>query len=178
MIQSLLYSGVGLWENYGFFYMPLLRARSPLCVGVLTYYFSTTEYYTAITRHPALFSLAGVLSLVTLFCYADRANIFLITTPILILNCMEPDYWINRVFNRLCFRGCGQLSYAVYLNHSFVARVLCALILPRLAARGFDVAVWQKGALYFIMLTVYSIVTLTLVSRWTRRRAAAKNITP
>lgn len=45
MIQSLLYSGVDLWENYGFFYLPLLRAFSPLCIGVLTFYFTTTPYY-------------------------------------------------------------------------------------------------------------------------------------
>lgn len=32
MIQSLLYSGVDLWENYGFFYLPLLR-RSRHCAS-------------------------------------------------------------------------------------------------------------------------------------------------
>ena len=175
MVQSLLWSGVGLWDNYGFFYLPLLRALSPLCLGVLTYYFSTTELYAAIACHKAYFSVAGLLSLVTLFCYADRANIFLITTPILILNCMEPDSWLNKALNRPCFRGFGELSYAVYLNHSFVARVLCALILPRLSARGLRVAIWQKGLMYFVMLTVYSVITLALVSRWTRRRSAVKN---
>ena len=174
MIKSLLVSGVCLWDNYGFFYLPLLRALSPLCLGVLTYYFSTTKYFAALRRHSLSFSLAGAVSLLCLFCYADRANIFLISTPILILSCMEPGSLINRIFDRPCFRGAGALSLAIYMNHSFVARVLCALLLPRLAALGLQVAVWQKGLIYFFMLTVYSIFTLWLINRWSRRAAAAQ----
>lgn len=166
MVQSLLNTGVDLWANYGPFYVPLLRAFSPLCIGVLAYYFTTTPYYARLKARKVPFNLAVLLSLVSIFLFGDRANIFLITTVILIWGCYDAHSWINALLNRKIFRHCGDLSYAVYLNHALVARFLQARVFPRLA-----LPVWQQNLAYFILLTVYSVFTLFLVNKWKGRKA-------
>ena len=169
MIQSLLHTGIDLFENYGFFYLPLLRAFSPLCVGVLAYYFTTTSYYSQITKHRVPFNLAVLLSLAGIFLLGDAANIFLLTTPILLWGCREEDSWLNRLLNHRVFRHCGKFSYAIYLNHAFIARFLQARVLAR-----WEMAGWMQNLLYFLVLTVYSVFTLILVeSLLARRRAKA-----
>lgn len=170
MIQSLLYSGVDLWENYGFFYLPLLRAFSPLCIGVLTFYFTTTPYYERLKAKKVLFNLAVILSAVTIFAYADLANIFLITTPILILGCYDGASWVNAVLNRRIFRNFGKFSYAVYLNHALVARFVQARLIPGAQARGIGLTQWQSGGIFLVLLTVYSVLTLFLVETWKNKR--------
>ena len=170
MIQSLLYSGVDLWENYGFFYLPLLRAFSPLCIGVLTFYFTTTPWYERLKSRRAPFNLAVILSAVTLFVYADLANIFLITTPILILGCYDDTSWLNAALNRRFFRNFGKFSYAVYLNHALVARFVQARLIPGAQGRGIALTQWQQNGIFFALLTVYSVITLFLVESWKVRR--------
>ena len=170
MIQSLLYSGVDLWENYGFFYLPLLRAFSPLCIGVLTFYFTTTLWYERLKSRRVPFNLAVILSAVTLFVYADLANIFLITTPILILGCYDDTSWLNAALNRRLFRGFGKFSYAVYLNHALVARFVQARLIPGAQGRGIALTQWQQNGIFFALLTVYSVITLFLVESWKVRR--------
>lgn len=165
MIQSLLHTGVDIWSNYGFFYLPLLRAFSPLCIGVLAYYFTTTSYYDRLKEHRVLFNLASLLSLVTIFVYQDHANIFLLTTVILVWACWDETSWLNKLLNHRIFRYCGSLSYAVYLNHALIARYLQARVFSRIAA-----PVWQQNLVYFILLTAYSALTLFLVEKWKGRK--------
>ena len=174
MIQSLLWSGVDLWANWGPLYVPLLRALSPMCIGVLTYYFSTTQVFSSLRKHKTLFSLLGLISLVTLFAYGDFHNIFLITTPLLILSCMEPDSWLSRLLGHSLFRGTGKLSYAVYLNHSFVIHFMTTQIIPRLEAMGCMVSDFLKGGLPLVLVTVYSVFTLWLVPRLVRKPVLSK----
>lgn len=169
MVLSILNTGIDLFGNFGPFYMPLLRAFAPLCVGVLTYYFTMTPYYDQVKGKKIVFNLAAVLSLIFIFWFADLANIFLITTPIVILSCYDGDSWINALLNRKAFRHFGNLSYAIYLNHAFIARFVQAQILPRIA-----LADWQANTLYFAILTIYSIFTLYIVEKWKARKGIQK----
>ncbi len=165
MIQSLLNTGVDLFANYGPFYMPLLRAFSPLCIGVLACYFTTTSYYPMLRRHTLLFNLAPFLALVTIVVYQGHYNIFLMTTPFLLWGCAAEDSWINKLLNRRIFRRCGKFSYAVYLNHALIARFVQARITLR-----YEMESWKGNLLYFVLLTVYSVFTLYLVERWCARK--------
>lgn len=171
MIQSLLFSGVDIWGNYGFFYVPLLRAFSPLCIGVLAFYFTTTPYYERLKQRKLLLNLASILSAVTIFLYADYANIYLLTTAILLWGCYDESSWINALLNRKLFRYCGAFSYAIYLNHALIARFIQARIFPQAEARGVSFSGWQQNLIYFVLLTVYSIGTLFLVEKWKARKA-------
>lgn len=170
MIQSILHSGVDLFENYGPFYMPLLRAFSPLCIGVLTYYFTTTPNYNKLKQHRIAFNLAAIYTLVMIFVFNTHANIFLITTPVLILSCYDENSWLNALFNRKILRHCGKLSYAIYLNHALIARFVLARLIPKTQAMGLQLQQWQEGAIYFALLSAYSVFTLWLVEKLTTVR--------
>lgn len=172
MIQSLLYTGVDIWGNYGPFHIPLLRAFSPLCVGVLAYRFTTTPYYNALKKHTVFFNLAAIYALVTLIAYGEHDNIFLLTTPMLLWACWEERSWINKLLNHKLFRPCGDLALAVYMNHAFIARVLEARVYMPLEARGTPAPQWQKNLVYFVIVTVCSIATMALVEKWKARRRA------
>lgn len=169
MIQCLLITGIDLFTQYGFFYTPILRAISPLCIGVLTYYATTTQYWDRLRAHRKLFDLAAILSLAGVIAYTDYANIFLVTVPLLILNCYDEKSLPNRIFFSPALRFCGDLSYAVFLNHSLISRILWALIVPRMERAGLPFPTWQKAIVYFILLTGYSVFTMQLVNRWKRR---------
>ena len=164
MIQSLLNTGVDIWSNWGPFYLPLLRAFSPLCIGVLAYYFTTTPYYAMVKSKRVPFNLAVLLSLISIFCFGDRANIFLITTVVLLWGCYDPHSWINALLNHKIFKHCGDLSYAVYLNHALIARFLQARIFSRM-----PLPAWQQNGIYFVLLLLFSIITTFLVNKWKGR---------
>lgn len=118
-----------------------------MCIGVLTFYFTTTPYYERLKAKKVLFNLAVILSAVTIFAYADLANIFLITTPILILGCYDGASWVNAVLNRRIFRNFGKFSYAVYLNHALVARFVQARLIPGAPGTGYradPMAEWRN----------------------------------
>lgn len=175
MIQSLLYTGVNIEGNYGFFYVPLLRAFSPMCIGALAYYFTTTPCYETLKRKKILFNLAVLYALATIFLYADHANIFLVTTPVVLWGCWDESSWLNALLNRKCFRRCGDLSLAIYLNHALLSRVLEARVFLPLESSGAPVPRWQQHVIYFAVITVYSLFTLWLVNKWKARRQKARN---
>lgn len=170
MIQSLLYTGVDIWGNWGPFYIPLLRAFSPLCAGVLAWYFTTTAHYAVLKKHPVAFNLAVLYALVSLFAYADDSNVFLVTVPMLLWGCWDEGSWINKLLNRKAFRRCGDLSLAVYCNHALIARFLEARVFMPLESRGTPAPLWQQNAIYFILLTACSLAVLFMVDLWKKRR--------
>lgn len=172
MIQSLLYSGVDIEANYGFFFMPLLRAFSPMCIGVLAYYFTTTPYYEALKKRKVAFNLAVLYSLVTIFIYKEHANIFLFTTAMVLWGCWDERSWINLLLNRKLFRHFGNFSIAIYLNHALISRFLQARVFLPMESQGAAVPRWQQNLTYFVLLTVYSVITLFVVEKWKARRAA------
>ena len=175
MIQTLLYSGVGLWETVGFFYVPLLRAISPMCIGVLTYYLTTTEYYGKIKSHSLLFNAGAVLSLIAIFVFGGYGNVFLITFPIVLLAMYEESSWINCVFNRKLFARFGTFSYAIYLNHAVIIHLMKDMCFP--AAESLldrDIPSALETVIYLVAVTVYSVVTLCIVNKLMSRRAAKK----
>lgn len=171
MLESLLNTGVALDGNYGPIFMPLFRAFGPLCLGVLAWYFTTTQEYKTLLSHRLLMNLAGIVGLVGIFAYETYYNIFLIATVVVIWNCYWADSWINRLFNHRIFRYFGKLSYAIYLNQALVERFVCARLFPKqeLGVKG--------NVVFFTILTVYSIFNLVLVDKgmaWLRRRKQAK----
>lgn len=165
MIQCLLYYGqADLWGSWGPFYVPLLRAFSPLCIGVLTYVFTTTPYYDALKRHKTAFNLATLYGFAAIFAYGDRANVFLLSAALLILNCRDESSWLNRLLNRPIFKHCGKLSLSIYVNHALIARILEARLYHS------AMAPWMKNALYFALVTAWSILALVIVEILAKRK--------
>lgn len=173
MIQSLLNSGVGIWDNYGPFYIPLLRAFSPLCIGVLTYYFTTTRYWSVLSRYGFCLNAASLLAIVSIVALGGYDVIYLITAPVVLLACCRETSWINAVLNHRVFRFCGKLSYGVYLNHALVQKLLWLELFPRLKV---TLSSALQGVIYVAVLTAFSALTLYLVDKIqaARRVKAAK----
>ena len=130
---------------------------------MLTYYFTTTPYFEKLKSYPVAFNLATIYALAMIFVFNTHGNIFLITTPVLILSCYTENSWLNAVFNRSIFKHCGKLSYAIYLNHALMARFVLARLIPKAENLGLSLPMWQQGAVYFVLLTIYSVFTLWLV---------------
>ena len=143
------------------FYQNYVKKQIPVVVEQLTGDWPAFEKW---KQKKIRFNLASVLSLLGIIVYADHAAIFMITTPVLILACYEETSWINAVLNKKAFRNFGNFSYAIYLNHALIARIVEAVLMPRLS-----LARWQENLLYFVLLTAYSVVTLTLVETWKKR---------
>ncbi len=168
MIESLMRGQTDLWINYGPFFLPLLRAFGPMCLGVLVYWFSTTEHFGKLLRFRKTWNVASILALASIVAFGNHDQIFLITTSVVILACTQENSWINRLLNHAVFRWCGNFSYAVYLNHALIQRFSYARIFPKLDAFGIALTEGQQGMVYFVILSVYSVVTLQLVS-WLRK---------
>ena len=170
MIQTLLSTGVDRWGSVGFFHLPILRAISPMCIGVLTYYFTLTPYYDLVKKKKVLFNVSSILAFITLFVYDSYQNIFLITFVIFFLALYDGDSWLNKVFNRKIFSQCGNFSYAIYLNHVFVMYFLKDIVFPKISRWGlFVVTDTRKNLMFFVALTIYSMVTLSFVNSVKKR---------
>ena len=160
LIQCLLYYGeADLWGNWGPFYVPLLRAFSPLCIGVLTYLFTATPQYEALKKHRLLFDLATLYGFAALFLYGDRNNLFLLSAALLVLNCWDEASFLNKLLNRPIFRNAGKLSLSIYVNHALIARILEA----RLSHSGMSPLI--QNTLYATALTLWSLLSLFLVEK-------------
>ncbi len=169
MIQAFLKTGVNLWGTEGFFHVPLLRAFSPLCIGVLTYYLTTTHYYKYIKSKKWLFNIASILSFVTLFVYKSHESVFLITFVVLLLAMYDTDSWINKLLNYKIFKSFGTLSYAVYLNHALIKYVLVEDIFPRISKLfDFQFSDSHRNIIFLVVLTIYSIITMCAVNKFVR----------
>ena len=168
MTLSLLHYGVELDANYGFFYIPLLRAFTAVSYGVLVYYFTTTQMYARVKERRLLFDIASVLALVCIFVYAEHANIHFITGALLILSCYDEESLLNRVLNRKIFRHCGKLSLSIYLNHALVCRFTNGFLSPYLEKLGLTQI--HKDLIFFVILTTASVAALVLVESWLKTR--------
>ena len=178
MIQCLLHTGVDLFSRYGCFYMPLLRAFSPMCLGVLTYRFSTTDMYRRFRQNKGLFHGLGLLALPAMMIFEDRNDLHLLWTAVLILNCMEPESIVNRLLNRKCFAGCGKLSYILYLNHAMFARFYINILIKLLQKTGIGMPEWLYTPVYLVLLTAFCLVLQWLTERLQNRcrKKAAGNV--
>ena len=174
MSLSLLHSGVELDANYGFFYIPLLRAFTALSYGVLVYYFTTTEMYIRIKEKRLLFDIASVLALICIFVYAEHANIHFITGAVLILSCYDEKNVLNKVLNRKIFRHCGKLSLAIYLNHALVCRFTNGFLSPYIEKLGLNQL--HKDLIFFVILTAASAAALMLVESWLKTRKKGRKV--
>ena len=164
----------GLWDNVGPIYMPLVRALVPMCVGCFLYYFTTTPAFEEMKRHRIAFDLATAMSLMAIVAFKLVENIAYLPIGIVILACWDPGSLINKVLDHRCFRRCGRLSMAVFLDHMMIARIVINPVTEAFSARGITLQRWQTGLIYLGLLIPYSLLSSYLVDRgvaaWKRKR--------
>lgn len=166
MIQTLLKNGADIWGAVGFFHVPILRAISPMCIGVLTYHFTTTQYYEMLKSKTVLYNSMSVLLLAAIFMLGEYQNIFLITFPAVLLAMYDENSWLNKVFNRPYFAKFGEFSYAIYLNHALIINIGFRVLFPLINTWiGRELSVIMQGVIYLVVLTLYSVVTMYVVNK-------------
>ena len=175
MIQAFLDASDDIWGTVVFFHIPLLRAFSPLCIGVLVYYFTTTSYYQYIKSKKLLLNLASVFAFLSLYVPEGYHNIYLITFVFLLLAMYDPESWINKLFNRKMFKHFGQMSYAIFLNHAVVISLLKEQVFTVLFGASDTLSVsLAKHIIFVAVLTVYSIFTVFIVNKLVQKYRASR----
>ena len=175
MIQAFLTGDIDGWGSVGFFPVPLLRAFSPMCIGVLAYYITTTPYYDFLKKHKIVFNLSAILFFIFLFVYQGHRNIFLITFVVILLALYDGESWLNKLFNHKIFKSFGEFSYAIYLNHAFVVYVLNNHVFNRIKmVMEVDLSQTYKNLIFLLVLTVYSVFTVILIKKFQKYRIQKK----
>lgn len=117
-------NSIEIWSNSGGIYLPLARGISDMGIGILCYKISSKLPDTKNKLYD-LFYLLGIVFIVFLFispiCYDRYA---LIVFPILIVCGFRKDTLIEKTISRYkkAILHLSELSYPVYLNHSFIIR--------------------------------------------------------
>lgn len=165
MVQCLLFSGQDLFSQYGFFFLPLLRAFAPMCMGVLTYCFSTTEYYSRLKRSRFLFNSLALLALPAMMLFEDRNGLHLLWSGMLILGCMDPESVIQRLLGHRCFAQCARLSYIIYLNHALFGRFYINIFQKLIEKLGISMGTATNSIVYLMLLTLFCLALKWIVER-------------
>lgn len=166
LIQVYLLSISDIFGASGAIYIPLVRAFSSMCIGVLTYKFVQSKYYGQIMeKHFISINCLSIFSLFALFYFGAYQNIYLIMSVILIVTLVNKDSWLNFVLNRKCFKYFGDFSYAVYLNHALVIWILNDFALEITDIFHIAYNKWSSAIIFGIILIIYSIITTRIVKR-------------
>ena len=142
--------------NIGCLPATLTRGFAMMALGVIIYRFSVCETYKMLCKKTVFYNLFSLFMSACLFIFGRYNGVHMIAICVLILYLYNSESWINRFFNRDIFKFCGNLSYAVYLNHAFVIKIVNSLF-----ASGNNSFV--SCIVLFISLTAYSILTLKIV---------------
>ncbi len=166
LILVILNSGVNFWGSYGPFHIPLLRAFSALCIGVLIYCFTTTSYYQKIKSKKILFNIISIFSFISIFLPLKNKNIYLFTFFFAFLGFLDSESLINKILNHKIFKHFGNFSYAIYLNHAFIKYVLRDYGF-KIINKIFNITVTKpiENTIFFIVLTIYSIITMCIIEK-------------
>ena len=175
MAQCLLADQADLFGRVGPIFLPLLRAFAPLCVGVLTYCFSTTEQYEKLKARKILFNILTLLPVPAMMVFQDRNGLHLVWSALLVLGCMEPSSVTERLLGHKCFAPCAKLSYVIYLEHALFGRVYLNILKPIIGKLGIALGTVADCAVYLVLLTAFCLAlqwAVELVLRKVRKGAA------
>jgi peptidoglycan/LPS O-acetylase OafA/YrhL len=108
-------------------------------------------------------NIGSVVALISLFAFAAQGTILFFTSAVIMFALTEPDSWLNKVLNRKIFRHAGKFSYAIYLNHALIIWCINDSKEVVFNLLGMEQSKLVIGAVYFVVLSVYSVGTMLLV---------------
>ncbi|MBQ7283901.1 MAG: acyltransferase family protein [Oscillospiraceae bacterium] len=146
---------------YGWFYIPLVRCTMYMAEGVVLYKLSLSKTYKSIKNSTLLFNLMGLFGLAAIFTFQRYKNIHIVLFAFIVLYTTNNASWINKVIKGKIFARIGDLSYAVYLNHSFVIMALE----DAFAKGGIVMEHVQFAWIAAAASVVYSIFTMLLLDK-------------
>lgn len=111
------------WDIVGCFPLPLLRGIANISIGILVCHLYSNNA-DSITRYKTLLNLISIpcffLFILLMFSVQSYDQYVLIFIPVMILACMIPDTWVNKVFSSSFWSKCGSITYEMYLLHAFI----------------------------------------------------------
>lgn len=165
-------SNVEYFSIYGIIYIPLLRAFALMSLGVITYNIvKSEEYHYILEKHPLFLNIISIISLISLIIYQRYNFIHFILSIIIIMTLYYKDSWLNKILNKEIFKGFGDLSYAIYLNHAVI--ILVVNYANRIIQNNLNIYLSQSivTLIYLIVLLIYSKITLKIVSKIKNKKA-------
>lgn len=172
LIQVYLKGDIDTFGTVGIFYIPMVRAFSAISFGVLVFKLLHSEVYTKnFAQHKLTLNICSILALITVFVLHDN-QILLITSVFIIAALIEPTSWLNKIFNHKIFSSFGELSYAVYLNHALVIWIMDDFVQEIFHRLNIPSTMLVNGIVFFVGLTVYSVITTSLIKILKKKRQA------
>lgn len=140
------------WDK-GIFYIPMLRGLADMSIGIITAKLAL-NILPRIQKSRLLFDIISVISFIlflTVFCTSktyDKYTIILI--PIVILNCINKNGILHRIFDRKNFSQLGGLTYEMYLLHAPILMILNFL------TKSFEINHILKYIIYLLIIIICS----------------------
>lgn len=120
---SLEKSSLENWDIIACFPLPLLRGMADISVGVLVCHFYSNNI-DSIARYKTLLNLISIpcffFFVLLMFAVQSYAQYALIFIPVMILSCMTPGTWVNKVFSSSFWSKCGSITFEMYLLHASI----------------------------------------------------------
>ena len=109
------------------------------------------------------FGTVGMIYIPLIRAFSVQGTILFFTSAVIMFALTEPDSWLNKVLNRKIFRHAGKFSYAIYLNHALIIWCINDSKEVVFNLLGMEQSKLVIGAVYFVVLSVYSVGTMLLV---------------
>lgn len=157
------------FTNIGCLPATLTRGVAMMALGVLIYKFSCSELYKTIKSKHIPYNLFSLFMFAGMFVFGRYNGIHIIGMCVSVLYLYNPDSWINCIFNKDIFKFCGDLSYAVYLNHAVVIKIVQQIFGSQNPGN-------TACIILLLSLTIYSVFTVKIVNilkaYFTRKKSA------
>lgn len=149
----------------GFIPSTLARGFAMMALGVLIYKFSESSVYAHMKSKKLLYNIFSLFVIAGLFIFKLYNGIHIIGMAVIVLYLYNIESWANILLNRSIFKGCGKLSYSIYLNHAVV--IYCIRNFIDLLSTRYNISVSFNVAciVFGVVLTLYSVFTIWLVNK-------------
>lgn len=113
---------VAIWEvQYGFFYVPLLKAIGSLALGMALYELINCIVIKSETWKMGHLIITGLSLIMLVFYRWNNGNAQAIIAFVgLMICCLSSKGIVSWLFNRKCFKIAEKLSLSIYLNHAMI----------------------------------------------------------
>lgn len=148
------------WNAYGPFYLPVIRGTVDMILGIMIW--NVVNKSIQINKvYGILLELASLfLIVVAMFGIDTQDSLALLGFPILLTLCFSRKNIFRSITDLEIFGRMGKYTYAMYLNHSLIIRIVKTMLNSRMDNKMLLVLI------YLILLFGYSIVTEKIVDHF------------
>lgn len=170
--SALLFSGgdnsIVHWNTFGVLYMPLIRGLVDMIIGILIWECVHSDFKIYFVFSLVMNIMAWFLIIVAMFGEKTQDSLVLLGFAILLVLYFSQSNLLSKFTDIKLFGTIGKYTYAMYLNHSLVIRIVVKLFGEKLQT------IWL-GIVYLAVLFGYSVITENIVRHLTNQVKERKN---